>query len=171
MQEALFYGFSLERHVPDDHLLRKIDRFADLSEVRPHLGPYYTDVGRPSIDPKPMMRMLSGVAFRPDRGPAPQRIHAALLRLDVGPDQPRKHGGPRLRALKAQRSCCCFSSAAPRQPSSCSPPRLLRLGRDLLSVPVNAYRYVRKPPRTTNYGFLYIVQASVRSLESRLRLR
>ncbi len=33
MQEALFYGFSLERHVPDDHLLRKIDRFVDLSEV------------------------------------------------------------------------------------------------------------------------------------------
>src|SRR5580693_2710195 len=34
MQEALFYGFSFERHVPDDHLLRKIDRFVDLSEVR-----------------------------------------------------------------------------------------------------------------------------------------
>ena len=31
MQEALFYGFSLERHVPEDHLLRKIDRFVDLS--------------------------------------------------------------------------------------------------------------------------------------------
>jgi hypothetical protein len=30
MQEALFYGFSLERHVPDNHLLRKIDRFVDL---------------------------------------------------------------------------------------------------------------------------------------------
>jgi hypothetical protein len=30
VQEALFYGFSLERHVPDDHLLRKIDRFVDL---------------------------------------------------------------------------------------------------------------------------------------------
>jgi hypothetical protein len=27
MQEALFYGFSLERYVPDNHLLRKIDRF------------------------------------------------------------------------------------------------------------------------------------------------
>jgi hypothetical protein len=26
MQEALFYGFSLERHVPDNHLLRRIDR-------------------------------------------------------------------------------------------------------------------------------------------------
>ena len=24
MQEALFYGFNLERHVPDDHLLRKM---------------------------------------------------------------------------------------------------------------------------------------------------
>jgi len=50
--------FSLERHVPDDHLLRKIDRFIDLSEVRAHLGPYYSDVRRPSIDPELMMRML-----------------------------------------------------------------------------------------------------------------
>jgi transposase len=57
MQEALFYGFSLERHVPDDHLLRKVDRFVDLSEVRAHLSPYYSDVGRPSIDPELMMRM------------------------------------------------------------------------------------------------------------------
>ena len=58
MQEALFYGFSLERHVPDNHLLRKVDRFVDLSEVRAHLGPYYSDVGRPSIDPELMVRML-----------------------------------------------------------------------------------------------------------------
>src|SRR6478672_4141951 len=58
MQEALFYGFNLERHVPDDYLLRKIDRFVDLSEVRAHLGPYYSDVGRPSIDPELMIRML-----------------------------------------------------------------------------------------------------------------
>src|SRR5271169_6175997 len=58
MQEALFYGFSLERHIPDNHLLRKIDRFVDLSEVRAHLGPYYSDVGRPSIDPELMIRML-----------------------------------------------------------------------------------------------------------------
>src|SRR6202789_158026 len=57
-QEALFYGFSLERHMPDDHLLRKIDRFVDLSEVRAHLGPYYSEVGRPSIDPELMIRML-----------------------------------------------------------------------------------------------------------------
>src|SRR5271169_5832226 len=58
MQEALFYGFSLERHVPDNHLLRKIDRFVDLSEVRTHLEPYYSETGRPSIDPELMMQML-----------------------------------------------------------------------------------------------------------------
>jgi hypothetical protein len=58
IQEALFYGFSLERHAPDSHLLRKIDCFVDLSEVRAHLGPYYSDVGRPSIGPELMIRML-----------------------------------------------------------------------------------------------------------------
>src|SRR5271169_4727278 len=58
MQEALFYGFSLERHVPDTHLLRKIDRFVDLSEVRKHLEGYYSETGRPSIDPELMIRML-----------------------------------------------------------------------------------------------------------------
>lgn len=33
-QEALFYSFNLERHVPADHLLRSIDRFVDLSGSR-----------------------------------------------------------------------------------------------------------------------------------------
>ena len=40
MQEALFYGFSLERRIPSDHMLRKIDRFVDLSDVRAHLEPF-----------------------------------------------------------------------------------------------------------------------------------
>jgi hypothetical protein len=39
MQEALCYGFSLERRVPDDHMLRKFDRFVDLSGLRAHLDP------------------------------------------------------------------------------------------------------------------------------------
>jgi hypothetical protein len=51
MQEALFYGFSLERHVPDDHLLRKIDRFLDLSEVRAHRGPIIATSGGPRLIP------------------------------------------------------------------------------------------------------------------------
>ncbi len=57
-QEALFYGFSLEDHVPADHLLRSVDRFVDLSDIREHLEPFYSSTGRPSIDPELMIRML-----------------------------------------------------------------------------------------------------------------
>ena len=57
-QAALFYGFSLERHVPTDHLLRSIDRFVDLGELRRELAPFYSMIGRPSIDPELMIRML-----------------------------------------------------------------------------------------------------------------
>ena len=58
-QEALFYEFSLERHVPADHLLRAIDRVVDLSGLRAHLRPFYSELGRPSIDPELMVRMLT----------------------------------------------------------------------------------------------------------------
>ena len=57
-QEALFYSFSLERHVPANNLLRSIDRFVDLSAIREHLRPYYSETGRPSIDPELLIRML-----------------------------------------------------------------------------------------------------------------
>ena len=46
-QGALFYEFSLEDHVPSDHLLRRIDRFVDLSDIRRFLAPYYSSTGRP----------------------------------------------------------------------------------------------------------------------------
>ena len=58
MQEALFYSFSIDSHVPADHLLRSIDRFVDLGGLREHLRPYYSETGRPSIDPELMIRML-----------------------------------------------------------------------------------------------------------------
>ena len=57
-QSALFYEFSLGRHVPVDHMLRAIDRFVDLGEVRPHLAPFYSATGRPSVDPELLIRML-----------------------------------------------------------------------------------------------------------------
>ena len=57
-QAVLFYEFSLERHVPQDHLLRAIDRFVDLSGVRRDLAPFYSATGRPSIDPELLIRML-----------------------------------------------------------------------------------------------------------------
>jgi transposase len=57
-QAALFYEFSLERHVPASHLLKSIDRFVELSDVRSHLAPFYSSTGRPSIDPELLVRML-----------------------------------------------------------------------------------------------------------------
>jgi hypothetical protein len=57
----LFYDFCLEDHVPDDHLLRRIDRFLDLSDVRQQLKPFYCTIGRPSIgadDPDAVRRLL-----------------------------------------------------------------------------------------------------------------
>src|SRR5205807_4048117 len=57
-QEHLFYEFSLERHVPETHLLRSIDRFVDLGGLRRELAPFYSEMGRPSIDPELLIRML-----------------------------------------------------------------------------------------------------------------
>jgi transposase len=57
-QGALFYEFSIEDHVPQDHMLRAIDRFVDLSGIRRHLAPFYSSTGRPSVDPELMIRML-----------------------------------------------------------------------------------------------------------------
>jgi transposase len=57
-QAALFYEFSLERRIPADHLLRWIDRFVDLEEIRRELATFYSTIGRPSIDPELMIRML-----------------------------------------------------------------------------------------------------------------
>src|ERR1700730_16417055 len=57
-QEALFYEFSLERHVPETHLLRSIDRFVEFEGLRQELAPFYSSMGRPSIDPELMIRML-----------------------------------------------------------------------------------------------------------------
>src|SRR5499427_5662615 len=57
-QDRLFYSFNLDKHVPADHLLRLIDRFLDLSDLRRHLEPFYSHTGRPSVDPELMIRML-----------------------------------------------------------------------------------------------------------------
>jgi transposase len=54
----LFYDFCLDDHVPGDHLLRRIDRFLDLDQIRRELRPFYSSIGRPSVDPELIMRML-----------------------------------------------------------------------------------------------------------------
>jgi len=57
-QAQLFYEFCLDEAVPDDHLVRKIGAILDLSWVYAELAPYYSEIGRPSIDPVLMIRML-----------------------------------------------------------------------------------------------------------------
>ena len=57
-QGQLFYQFNLEDAVPDDHLVRRIDAALDLSWLRNELSPHYSSMGRPSIDPDLMIRML-----------------------------------------------------------------------------------------------------------------
>ena len=67
---ALFYEFSIESHVPQDHLSRSIDRFVDLSGMRQHLASFYSHTGRPSINPELLIRMvLVGycLGIRPER--------------------------------------------------------------------------------------------------------
>src|SRR6202167_1551425 len=57
-QEQLFYSFRLDDVVPDDHLVRAIAAVLDLSWVHAALARYYPKLGRPSIDPVLMIRML-----------------------------------------------------------------------------------------------------------------
>lgn len=57
-QGQLFYEFRLDEAVPDDHLVRKIRALLDLSWVYAELAPYYSEIGRPSLDPVLMIRML-----------------------------------------------------------------------------------------------------------------
>ena len=57
-QGQLFYEFCLGEAVPEDHLVRKIDTALDLTWLRSELAPHYSSMGRPSIDPELMIRML-----------------------------------------------------------------------------------------------------------------
>ena len=57
-KRELFVSVSLDEYVPEDHLLRAVDRYLDLSEFRANLAESYSHTGRPSIDPELMARML-----------------------------------------------------------------------------------------------------------------
>ena len=59
-QSQLFYLFNLESRIPAHHLVRRINPTVTriLADLREKLGPYYSEIGRPSIDPELMMRML-----------------------------------------------------------------------------------------------------------------
>ena len=56
--EALFYYFRLEDQVPENHLLRLIEKHISLAFVRERLKQSYSETGRPSIDPELLLRIL-----------------------------------------------------------------------------------------------------------------
>ena len=59
-QASVFYEFRLNDRIPKNHLLRRIDVFvtAALADVHEQLDPYSSEIGRPSVDPELMIRML-----------------------------------------------------------------------------------------------------------------
>jgi len=59
-QSQLFYLFNLEGRIPRHHLLRRINPLVTriMADLREKLGPFYSEIGRPSIDPELMIRML-----------------------------------------------------------------------------------------------------------------
>jgi transposase len=66
-QSQLFYLFNLERRIPACHLLRRVNPVVTqvLAELRGKLAPFYSDIGRPSIDPELMIRRLIVGGRRP----------------------------------------------------------------------------------------------------------
>ena len=119
-QAPLFYEFSLERHVPDAHLLRAIDRFVDLSDVRSHLAPFYSSTGRPSIDPELLVRMLLvGYCYgiRSERRLC-EEVHLNLAyrwfcRLGLDGEVPDHSTFSKNRHTASVTAICCESSSRP----------------------------------------------------------
>src|SRR6266516_1957868 len=59
-QSQLFYVFNREKRISASHLLLRINPIVTrlLADMREKLAPFYSDIGRPSIDPELMVRML-----------------------------------------------------------------------------------------------------------------
>lgn len=59
-QASLFYDFNLDDVIPENHLLRRLNVFVTtvLADLHGQLQPFYSDIGRPSVDPELMLRML-----------------------------------------------------------------------------------------------------------------
>ena len=79
--EALFYYFRLEDQVPENHLLRLIEKHISFEFVRQQLKDSYSESGRPSIDPELLLRiLLIGYLY----GITSERRLVEELRMHVG---------------------------------------------------------------------------------------
>ena len=112
----LFYDFCLDDHVPSDHLLRSIDGHLDFEGLRQTLKPFYSLIGRPSIDPALMIRMLMGgycMGIRSERRLC-EEVHLNLAyrwfcRLGLDGKGPITRRFPRTGTAASARAISCAS--------------------------------------------------------------
>ena len=57
-EKPMFYHVRMADIIPEDHLLRLVDRYVDLAFIRGKVKHLYSHTGRPSIDPEILLRML-----------------------------------------------------------------------------------------------------------------
>ena len=109
-QGQLFYSFCLNGVVPDDHHAREIDGVLDLSWVHAELAPHYSHLGRPSIDPVLMIRMLIlGYVFAIRSERLPCREAQVNLAYCKGFAEP----GGRARVAAGVAVACCSTWVSP----------------------------------------------------------
>jgi len=105
---ALFYGFSLEDHVPGDLLLRPIDRFVDLADIRTYLAPY-------PCKPRPDYRRVSG-SSQPSRSEDETEIRNSegrrrLKKSMIGGEPLERHWSERQWRARSGNEIPCFREA------------------------------------------------------------
>src|SRR5215472_8784349 len=156
-QWSLFYQFRLDERIPKDHFLRRIDGFvtAALADVHERLEPYYSEIGRPSVDPELMIRMLIiGYCYglRAERRLAQEvELHLAyrwFCRLDLDDKVPH-HSTFSENRLHRFRESDVFRHIFERVVATCMAAGLVKgegFAVDASVMEANASRYHGKPP-------------------------
>jgi len=121
---VLLLPLSLEDQVPENHLLRLIEKHISFAFVREKLKESYSDTGRPSIDPELLLRiMLIGYLYgisserklveelRMHLGGAGSPVWASIRRSRITP-RSRKTAMDGFRSRSCSRSCLSRSCAS-----------------------------------------------------------
>jgi transposase len=156
-QGSLFYEFRLDDRIPKDHLLRRINVFVTLvlRDMRDQLKPYYSEIGRPSVDPELMIRMLIvGYCYgvRSERRLTQEvDLHLAyrwFCRLDLDDKVPH-HSTFSENRLHRFRESDCFRQVFERVVTACMAAGLVKgdgFAVDASVMEANASRYHGKTP-------------------------
>src|SRR5438045_2642584 len=162
-QASFFYEFRLDDRVPKDHLLRRINGFLSpvLGGLHEQLRPYYSEIGRPSIDPELMIRMLIvGYCYglRSERKLTQEvELHLAyrwFCRLDLDDKVPH-HSTFSENRLHRFRQSDVFRQIFERVVAACMAAGLVKgegFAVDASVVEANASRYHGKAPDEIEWG-------------------